>query len=108
MTNAYQNATKAPLSYRLSPSDELKLREVAYRPASKTNKSDIVRDWLEEYVKNPIELSRQKELLTHNSILVSSEVRDSLTQIAKQQGISVMELVRRIVEHNLQNQPTKS
>lgn len=90
-------APRINVTYRLPQHLELKLREVAYR----TDKTKKVRAWIADYIRNPTEITREADTLTRNSVLVDQADHVKLVELANQHGISIMELVRRIVETNL-------
>ena len=84
------------IAFRLRPAEHEKLKD-----ACRGNRSDLIRKWAAEYLANPVPLANIDDNLKQTTIAVDPALADKLAAQAKLQGVSLMVLMRQLVEHKL-------
>lgn len=87
--------TKTTIAFCLRPVDKAKLNRLP------SKLSDTVRKWLKEYVANPIDLPSIDDKLIQSTLAVDDVTVDKLKALAAEKGVSLMGLVRQVVESKL-------
>lgn len=86
------------VAFRLRPAELKKLKAVC-----QGNRSDLVRRWANEYIANPVPLEPIDDNLKQTTVAMEPHVAEKLATLAQSQGVSLMTLMRQIVEHKLKH-----
>jgi metal-responsive CopG/Arc/MetJ family transcriptional regulator len=92
-----QSRHTVSLAFRLRPKDHQQLID-----RSHGNRSFLVKKWIRNYIADPAPLEPTDDNLKQTTISVEPELQAAVAKLSKERGVSIMTLVRQIVELNLQ------
>lgn len=92
-----QSRHTVSLAFRLRPKDHQQLID-----RSHGNRSFLVKKWIKDYLADPVTLEPTDDNLKQTTISVEPELQAAVAKLSGERGVSIMTLVRQIVELNLQ------
>ena len=84
------------VAFRLRPAEHEKLKDIC-----RGNRSDLIRKWANAYLENPTPLEPIVDNLKQTTVSIDAAVVEQLAAQAKLQGVSLMVLMRQLVEQKL-------